>query len=139
MKEGGCQRVYLGLESGCKTTLQLMNKKVTLEEGMNAVHLFHNAGIEVGAFFIVGYPGETSASIEETFKFALSLPLDNISFNVPFPLPGTKLYERVSHVNASQDWNAENEVTFIYESEFDPDWLQRRISQTLNAHKERKE
>jgi len=42
----------------------------------------------VAAFFLVGYPGETVASIEETFKLALSLPLDEISFNVPFPRPG---------------------------------------------------
>ena len=45
------------------------------------------ASLSMAAFFIVGYPGETPASIEETFKFALSLPLAEISFNVPVPLP----------------------------------------------------
>ena len=90
MKEAGCKRVYLGLESGSQTTLKLMNKKATLEDGLNAVYHFRKAGIEVAAFFIVGYPGESETSIEETFKFALKLPLDEISFNVPFPLPGSK-------------------------------------------------
>ena len=133
MKESGCRRVYLGLETGNQDTLKLMKKKATIEEGQNAVHLFHKAGVEVAAFFIVGYPGETISSIEETFKYALELPLDNISFNVPFPLPGSELFERVSKLDKNKDWNTENEVTFVYESEFDSEWLRQRISETMQA------
>ncbi len=86
MKEAGCRKVYLGLETGSPSTLKLMNKKATLEDGINAVHNFHQAGVQASAFFIVGYPGETVESIEETFSLALSLPLAEISFNVPYPL-----------------------------------------------------
>jgi anaerobic magnesium-protoporphyrin IX monomethyl ester cyclase len=93
MKVAGCRRVYLGLETGNQETLKLMKKQASLEEGQNAVRLFHQAGIEVAAFFIVGYPGETIPAIEDTFRFALELPLDAISFNVPFPLPGSQLFE----------------------------------------------
>lgn len=133
MKTAGCRRVYLGLESGNQETLQLMNKKATLEEGIHAVQVFHEAGIEVGAFFIVGYPGETVSSIEDTFKFALTLPLDDISFNVPYPLPGSRLFKRVSDVDTNKDWDIENEVTFVYNSEFDEAWLRSRIQETLHA------
>jgi len=138
MKQSGCKRVYLGLETGNQGTLKLMNKKATIDEGKNAVQQFHNAGIEVAAFFIVGYPGESIESIEDTFKFALTLPLDDISFNVPFPLPGSKLFERVGKIDINKDWNEENEVTFVYESEFEKNWLQRRISETLQAFSEKK-
>lgn len=138
MKESGCCRVYLGLETGNPITLKLMKKQATLEDGANAVHLFHKAGIEVAAFFIVGYPGETVTSIEDTFNYALSLPLDEISFNVPFPLPGSELFERVKNLDKSKDWNTENEVTFVYDSEFDTRWLRRRIDQTLSAFSEGK-
>jgi anaerobic magnesium-protoporphyrin IX monomethyl ester cyclase len=115
-----------------------MNKKATVEEGKQAVHLFHNAGIEVAAFFIVGYPGETVPAIEETFRFALELPLDYISFNVPFPLPGSALFERVRKLDKTKDWNEENEVTFVYESEFDSDWLRRRIGETMQSFADKK-
>jgi anaerobic magnesium-protoporphyrin IX monomethyl ester cyclase len=101
------------------------------------VELFHQAGIEVAAFFIVGYPGETIPAIEDTFRFALELPLDSISFNVPFPLPGSALFERVSKLDKQMDWNEENEVTFVYESKFDPRWLQRRICETMLAFAEK--
>jgi anaerobic magnesium-protoporphyrin IX monomethyl ester cyclase len=105
---------------------------------VRAVHLFHQAGIEVAAFFIVGYPGETIASIEATLQHALALPLDDISFNVPFPLPGSSLYERVHGKTEEKDWTRENEVTFVYDSEFDSDWIRDRIEQTLIIFSKRK-
>ena len=137
MKEAGCQRVYLGLEAGSEETLRLMNKKATLEDGIQAVQHFRHAGIEVAAFFIVGYPGETTVTIEQTFKLALSLPLNEISFNVPFPLPGSALFDRVSGIDPSKDWSQENDVTFVYSSEFDPHWLKRRIRQTMRVFNQR--
>jgi anaerobic magnesium-protoporphyrin IX monomethyl ester cyclase len=138
MKEAGCRRVYLGLETGSDATLQLMNKRATLDEGINAVHQFRKAGIETAAFFIVGYPGETISSIEATFKLALTLPLDEISFNVPYPLPGSKLFDRVSGLDENKDWNKENEATFVFSSEFDESWLRRRIGQTMQTFAEKK-
>ncbi|HEX7620590.1 MAG TPA: radical SAM protein [Anaerolineales bacterium] len=138
MKESGCRRVYLGLETGNQDTLLLMKKKATIDEGKNAVQLFHKAGIEVAAFFIVGYPGETLLSVEDTFRFALELPLDSISFNVPYPLPGSQLFERLRKVDKNKDWNEENEITFLYESDFDPDWLRRRIGETMQAFTDKK-
>ena len=138
MKECGCRRVYLGLETGSPATLRLMNKQATLENGIHAVHMFHEAGIETAAFFIVGYPDETIASIEETFSLALDLPLDIISFNVPFPLPGSKLFDRVSGIDQKKDWDTENEVTFVYNSEFDPGWLRGRIEETMGEFANKK-
>jgi len=126
------------LETGDQETLRLMKKQASLEEGQNAVQLFHKAGIEVAAYFIVGYPGESIQAIEDTFRFAFELPLDAIAFNVPFPLPGSQLFERISKGNTNKDWNLENEVTFVYESEFDSHWLQRRIEETMQAFVKKK-
>jgi anaerobic magnesium-protoporphyrin IX monomethyl ester cyclase len=137
MQEAGCRRVYLGLESGSQGTLDLMDKHVTVEEGVTAVHLYREAGIEVAGFFIVGYPGESVAAIEETFRLALALPLDEISFNVPYPLPGSRLFDRLGGPDGGEDWERENQVTFLYPSEIDEDWLRRRIAETMSAFAER--
>ena len=133
MKRAGCRRVYLGLESGSQETLDLMKKQVSLEQGVHTAEVYRAAGIEVAAFFIVGYPGETPASIEETFKFALSLPLAEISFNVPVPLPGSKLFERLGEPDEGEDWTHENETAFVYPSDVDERWLKRRIDETMSA------
>jgi radical SAM superfamily enzyme YgiQ (UPF0313 family) len=45
--------------------------------------------LELQVFFIVGYPGETEESIDQTLSLAVSLPLDEISINVPYPFPGS--------------------------------------------------
>ena len=133
MRSAGCVKIYMGLESGDNETLRLMNKKTTVEIGIRAVHKLHDSGIKVGGFFIVGYPGETKDSIEKTFSLALSLPLEDISFNVPFPLPGSALYSRVSGLDADADWAVENETKFVYCSEFDTVWLKERIAETMRS------
>jgi anaerobic magnesium-protoporphyrin IX monomethyl ester cyclase len=139
MKEAGCRRVYLGLEAGSQSTLDLMKKQTTVEDGVRAVRLYRDAGIEVAAFFIVGYPGESEMAIEKTFALALQLPLDEISFNVPVPLPGSELWERLGGPDEGLDWSRENEVTFIYDSEIDEQWLRQRIDETMAAFAARKE
>jgi anaerobic magnesium-protoporphyrin IX monomethyl ester cyclase len=133
MRTSGCRRVYLGLESGSQATLDLMRKQTTVEQGVRAATVYHDAGIEVAAFFIVGYPGETVADIEDTFAFALELPLAEISFNVPMPLPGSGLWERLGGSDSGRDWTHENEVTFVFGSDIDESWLRRRIDETMTA------
>ena len=95
MKKAGCVRMFFGLESGNDAVLALMNKQTTTREARRAVLTARAAGIQVGAFFIVGYPGETDNTVLDTLRFASSLPLDYLSFSVPYPIPGTPLYERV--------------------------------------------
>ncbi len=133
MRASGCKRVYLGLESGSQATLDLMQKQMTVEQSVSAVTVYSHAGIEVAAFFIVGYPGESAADIEQTFAFALDLPLAEISFNVPMPLPGSRLWERLGGDDPGRDWTHENEVTFVFSSEIDESWLRRRIDETMSA------
>jgi anaerobic magnesium-protoporphyrin IX monomethyl ester cyclase len=77
---------------------------------------------------MVGYPGETYDTIETTFKWALSLPLDEISFTIPYPLPGTRLYNRVMHVNAHRGLdNMKMKTRMVFQSDFDEDYLKKRI------------
>lgn len=138
MRRAGCLRVYLGLESGSDETLRLMNKRVTVAQGIRAVRLFSRTGIGTAGFFMVGYPGESIGSIEKTFSLALSLPLDEISFTVPLPLPGTPLFARVSGGAPWEDWEASNQVRFVYPSEFDERWLRQRIGETMQAFRSKK-
>ena len=133
MSAAGCKRVYLGLESGSDETLALMGKHARVSDGVRAVQVFRDAGVGVAGFFIVGYPGESQASVEKTLLHALSLHLDEISINVPFPLPGSGLYSRVGRVDPDADWDSPGEVKFIYQSAFDQDWIMRRIGETLKT------
>jgi hypothetical protein len=72
-----------------------MKKQITTAQARGAVEAAHRAGLEVGAFFILCYPGETDDTVLETLRFAASLPLDYAGLTMPYPLPGTALLERV--------------------------------------------
>ncbi|MBF0233042.1 MAG: radical SAM protein [Desulfamplus sp.] len=126
-QDAGCRKVFFGLESGSNDILKLMNKKTTTEEAEKTIHRFAQSDIRTAGFFMVGYPGETYDTIETTFKWALSLPLDEISFTVPYPLPGTRLYDRVTPVKENPDWRYENENRLVFQSEFDEAYLKKRI------------
>lgn len=104
MKQAGCVRVFFGIESGNDKVLALMKKQITTKQAEKAVHLAKQAGIQVGAFFIIGYPGENDETVLDTVRFASSLPLDYLSFTLPYPIPGTPLYDRVKDKMTVQDW-----------------------------------
>jgi anaerobic magnesium-protoporphyrin IX monomethyl ester cyclase len=104
MKEAGCVRVFFGLESGNDSILKMMNKQATVKQAEDAVNVFRKAGVQTGAFFILGYPGETERTVLDTVDFASSLPLDYLSFTFPYPIPGTPLFERVKDRIVCEDW-----------------------------------
>jgi anaerobic magnesium-protoporphyrin IX monomethyl ester cyclase len=113
MRQAGCVRVYFGIESGNDQVLRLMNKSISVEQARRAVHITKNAGIQVGAFFILGYPGESEEMILDTVRFASSLPLDYLSFTFPYPIPGTPLYERVNKKMNLSDWEEPRSLHLI--------------------------
>ena len=121
MFRAGCRRVYFGIESGDDSILKLMNKKITSDKARQAVWAAHNAGLEVGAFFILFYPGETIQTVLNTLRFATSLPLDYLGLTMPYPLPGTALYERVKD-KIKRPWRPGESVfgshVLIYNAEF---------------------
>jgi anaerobic magnesium-protoporphyrin IX monomethyl ester cyclase len=129
MKSSGCEKVYLGLESGDNEVLKLMKKNLTVEQGKKAVQLLKKAGIKTAGFFIVGYPGETWDTINKTFEYARDLDLDEVSFNVPYPLPGSALFKKISNINFNKDWIIENEITFVFKSLFDENIIRRKIDE----------
>jgi len=104
MKQAGCTRIYFGIESASEEILALMNKTITPEQAQTAVEIAHAAGLQVGAFFIVCYPGDTDDTVLQTLHFATSLPLDYLGLSMPYPLPGTALFERVRS-RIKRDWH----------------------------------
>jgi anaerobic magnesium-protoporphyrin IX monomethyl ester cyclase len=104
MKQAGCVRVFFGIESGNDSILRIMKKQATTEQAKEAVNVFKKVGVQAGAFFILGYPGENDRTVLDTVDFGSSLPLDYLSFTFPYPIPGTPLFERVKSRMFCEDW-----------------------------------
>ena len=126
MKQAGCTRIYFGIESGNDQILKLMNKNITLEMARNAVEAAHQAGLEVGAFFILFYPGETDETVLNTLRFATSLPLDYLGLSMPYPLPGTALYERVKE-QITREWRSGESLFGSHVLTYDSDFSEAKM------------
>jgi anaerobic magnesium-protoporphyrin IX monomethyl ester cyclase len=126
MKNAGCTRIYFGIESGSDRMLQLMNKKITTEQARQSVQAAHQAGLQVGAFFILCYPGDTDDTVLKTLHYATSLPLDYIGLSMPYPLPGTGLYERTKD-SISRDWHPEDSRFGSHVLFFDSDFSETKM------------
>lgn len=126
MKAAGCTRIFFGIESGDAQILKLMNKKITLEEARQAVEAAHNAGLQVGAFFIVGYPGDTDETVLKTLRFANSLPIDYLGLSMPYPLPGTDLYKRTGD-RIKRDWHPDESPFGSHVLIFDADFSETKL------------
>ena len=93
MKKAGCIKVDFGIESGNQKILDLIQKRITLEQARHAVKIAKKAGLDVVTYFMLGHPGETKDTIEDTIQFACELNPDVAQFAVHIPLPGTKTWE----------------------------------------------
>lgn len=76
MKECGCQGVFLGIESGSDRVLANMNKAAAVEKYWRGVALLKEFGILTFGSFVIGFPGETEATIQETVHFIETSGLD---------------------------------------------------------------
>lgn len=114
LKKAGCVCIYYGIESGSQKILDAIDKGVTLAKIVKAVKLTHQAGIRVSGSLLIGYPGETKKTIEQTLRFAIKLNLDYASFHLVVPYPGTPLYDQCQKNGWLLSDNWEDYVLDVY-------------------------
>lgn len=94
MKEAGCYKLFLGIESGSQHVLDnIIKKGLSLDKAKRIIKLLKENHIKICGFFVIGLPEETKTDIESTISFAKAYDFDTISFSIATPYPGTELYE----------------------------------------------
>jgi radical SAM superfamily enzyme YgiQ (UPF0313 family) len=92
MTESGCVEVSLGLESGSDIILKKMNKQYRTEDVRRASDLLKEGGIRRMGFLLLGGPGETQQTVQESLEFVDSLALEMVKVTVGIRIyPGTEL------------------------------------------------
>jgi radical SAM superfamily enzyme YgiQ (UPF0313 family) len=115
MKRAGCWHISFGIESGDPDILKTMHKHLDLEQIRQAVNWSRAAGMRTKGFFIVGFPGETRASLAKTRALACSLPLDEISVMQMTPFPGSELYRVADQYGTfERDWRKMNVLNTVF-------------------------
>jgi len=93
MKEAGCRLLIVGFESGDAQILKNIKKGATLERARQFTKDAHKLGLVIHGDFILGLPGETRETIQNTIAFAKELDVETIQVSVAHAYPGTELYD----------------------------------------------
>jgi anaerobic magnesium-protoporphyrin IX monomethyl ester cyclase len=94
MKKSGCHAITIAIESGNQQVLnKLMRKPMQLKYIPKLVKAIRSQSIDVRAFFLLGFPGETKENMRETVNFAKNIELDWAYFSAVSPLPGTRIHD----------------------------------------------
>jgi radical SAM superfamily enzyme YgiQ (UPF0313 family) len=128
MARAGCREISLGFESGSDPMLAGLNKMFNTEEVKTVAKMFADAGIFRRGFLLLGGPGETRESIEESLAFADSLNLDalkvtgGVRIYPETPLAATALAEGMIRPDDDLLWPR------FYLAPRLRDWLPERIA-----------
>jgi radical SAM superfamily enzyme YgiQ (UPF0313 family) len=95
MGQAGCWYISWGIESANEEILRRARKGYRKEQAIQALRWAKAAGIRNWGFFIIGLPGETEATIQQTIAYAKQLPLDIALFHIAAPYPGTPFFYEV--------------------------------------------
>ncbi len=99
MARAGCWYISWGLESGNAQILKSIRKGTDPDKMRRALAWSKKAGIRNWGYFIIGLPGETEETIQETIALSKALPLDIALFHIAAPYPGTPFFFEVVENN----------------------------------------
>lgn len=94
MKDNGLRLLLVGYESGNQKILHNIKKGMRVDWARQFTHDCHKLGIVIHGTFIVGLPGETHETIEETIRFAREINPHTIQVSLAAAYPGTYLYRQ---------------------------------------------
>jgi len=94
MKEAGCTFLVLPIESADDHMRnEIMKKKLSIEKIEEIIYACKELGISTTAGFIIGYPGDSDVTINNTLKFLKKYPIDSVGVNILWPYKGTAVYD----------------------------------------------
>ena len=95
MKETGCKRLYIGIESFNPSSLKEYKKPQDVNDISTAIEVIQKKDILIHGMFVLGADNDSKDSILQTVKTAAKKRIDTAQFFVLVPLPGTKVYQRL--------------------------------------------
>jgi radical SAM superfamily enzyme YgiQ (UPF0313 family) len=112
----GCKQLFIGLESVSQASLNEVSKPFNrVDEYARAIERIHAHGMSVQAGIVFGFDHDTEAVFEETGDFLESAGVQNATFNILTPYPGTPLHKRLDAEGRilTHDWSKYNGRTHV--------------------------
>ena len=96
LRDNGLRLLLVGYESGNQQILHNIKKGMLVDVARRFTKDCHELGITIHGTFILGLPGETKETIEETIRFAKEVNPHTLQVSLAAPYPGTALYEQAA-------------------------------------------
>jgi len=96
LREAGCTQICWGVESGSQSILDKMNKGSTVKQGREVIKWAQELDILDRVFIVVGFPGETRKTLEETKRFIEETNPSQVFVSSFQPYPGTDVWREPS-------------------------------------------
>ena len=96
LKDNGLRLLLVGYESGNQQILHNIKKGMRVDFARRFTKDCHELGIVIHGTFILGLPGETKETIEETIRFATEINPHTIQVSLAAPYPGTFLHKQAT-------------------------------------------
>ena len=93
MTDSNCLQICIGYESGSDHMLGLMNKRSSVETYIKSSRLINEYGIKIKGQLIVGYPGETQETVDDTLRLIDNVNADKWAVHFFQPIPGSKIWK----------------------------------------------
>jgi radical SAM superfamily enzyme YgiQ (UPF0313 family) len=94
MKAAGINWVAYGFESGNRQVLKDSNKRYAADQVSEVVRMTYDEGLNIGANYIFGLPGDTFGSMQDTLELSFRINAEWANFYTAMAYPGSKLYAR---------------------------------------------
>ncbi|MGD6852895.1 MAG: B12-binding domain-containing radical SAM protein [Candidatus Bathyarchaeia archaeon] len=148
MKQSGVKSIFVGVESGDQQILdRVICKSLDLNKVVEFAKNSHELGLKTGAFYIIGFPGETKENMQRTVDFALELKRKydvGMHLFAATPSYGTRLYEECmakGYLPADLTWNSFAQarqakgLPLITTDEFTPEEVKEIAAKALAQYK----
>ena len=109
--QSGCKQLFLGLESISQKSIAEVNKALNrVDEYLRVIDRIHSHGIAVQTGIVFGFDHDTPEIFEDTIDFLEKAGVQNATFNVLTPFPGTPLFRRMEEEGRimTRDWRKYN-------------------------------
>jgi len=109
--QSGCKQLFLGLESISQKSVAEVNKGFNrVEEYFQIIERIHSHGIAVQAGIVFGFDDDTIEIFKDTIDFLEQAGIQNATFNILTPFPGTQLFRKMEGEGRilTRDWRKYN-------------------------------
>ena len=94
LRDNGLRLLLVGYESGNQKILNNIRKGLRVDVAREFTRNARTLGITIHGTFILGLPGETPETIQETIRYACEIEPDTVQVSLAAPYPGTELYRQ---------------------------------------------